>query len=97
MGLHSGLEELLAQGLALVQYSKAFIAEDMEDVLSLKIPGSHSVCVHSTPVTYALWKRSYVGIYDACVFTESSQLVLGVCDSLSNSLESMQTTKTVIL
>lgn len=53
-GLHSGLEELLAQGLALVQYSKAFIAEDMEDVLSLKIPGSHSVCVHSTPVTYAL-------------------------------------------
>lgn len=67
----------------------------MEDVLSLKILGSHSVCVHSTPVTYALWKCSYVGIYDVCVFTESSKLVLGVCNSLYSSLERVQTTKTV--
>ena len=52
-GLHSGLD-LMAQGLSLVKYSKAFISQDMEDVLSLKILGNHSVCVHSTPVTYAL-------------------------------------------
>lgn len=87
----------MAQGLSLVKYSKAFISQDMEDVLSLKILGSHSVCVHSTPVTYALWKCSYVGIYDMYVFTESSKLVLGVCNSLYNSLESIQTTKTVSL
>lgn len=53
-GLHSGLEDLMAQGLSLVKYHKAFISQDMEDVLSLKILGSHSVCVHSTLITYAL-------------------------------------------